>query len=249
MKKTLVSITISLLVAISFQTKSQSKIIISDDIHIYPLHDSIYVHVTFDNSAEYGRFSSNGLIFIKNGEAILIDTPMDNAKTEAIHRFLKDSMNVDIKMLIIGHFHDDCLGGLEYIKSQGIESIANELTVEKCRELGLPIPSKSFKDSLVFDFNGERVVCRYLGGGHTADNITVWFPNQQVLFGGCLIRSMQTQNLGNIADAVVNVWADTVTEVIKNCQNVKVVIPGHGRWGGNELLFHTVELAKKHCAQ
>lgn len=249
MKKTLFSFALSLLVAISFQTKSQSKINVSDDIQLYPLHDSVYVHVTFDNSEEYGRFSSNGLIFIKNGEAILIDTPMDNAKTEAIHRFLKDSMNVEIKMLIIGHFHDDCLGGLEYIQAKGIESIANKLTIEKCQDLKLPIPSRSFKDSLVLNFNGEKLVCRYSGGGHTADNITVWFPDLQILFGGCLIRSMQSQNLGNIADAVVNDWADTVTKVLNNSKGVKTVIPGHGRWGGEELLHHTIELARKHDVQ
>jgi metallo-beta-lactamase class B len=237
---------LSALILIGFASSAQvNKIKISDDIYLYHVKDSVFVHLTYESSEQFGRFSSNGLIFIKNGEAVMIDTPMGNEKTEIIHQYLIKNFNVKIKKLIIGHFHDDCLGGLEYVQSKGIESIASTLTVDKCHELNLPIPSKSFSDSLSFDFHGERVVCRYLGGGHTADNITVWFPNQQILFGGCLIRSMQTQNLGNLADAVVIDWALTVKEVIRKSPNVKIVIPGHGNWGGDELLYHTISLVDK----
>ena len=242
---------LKLLLAASIITASfhfgyaQSRIEINNDIHLYPIGDSIFVHVTFESSEQFGRFSSNGLIFIKNGEAIMIDTPMDNHKTEIIHKYLQNRLNVNLTKLIIGHFHDDCLGGLDYIQNQGIESIANLLTVNKCSELGLPIPSTPFSDSLVINFQGEMVVCRYLGGGHTVDNITVWFPNQKLLFGGCLIRSTQSQNLGNLSDAVVDQWATTVKKVLEKYPNVELVIPGHGHWGGKELLEHTIKLAEK----
>jgi metallo-beta-lactamase class B len=242
-------ILLPLLILVGFASSAQiSKHKISEDIYLYHIKDSIFVHLTYETSEQFGRFSSNGLIFIKNGESIMIDTPMDNTRTEIIHNYLKEKMNVTLSKLIIGHFHDDCLGGLEYIHNQGIESIASKLTVDKCNELHLPIPSKSFTDSLIFDFHGEKVVCRYLGGGHTIDNITVWFPNRQVLFGGCLIRSMQTQNLGNLADAVVDQWAATVKKVIDKSPNVQHVIPGHGNWGGKELLLHTINLVEKHLA-
>lgn len=234
------------IITASFQIGSaQSRIEINNDIHLYPIGDSIYVHVTYESNEHYGRFSSNGLIFIKNGEAIMIDTPMDNHKTEIIHKYLQNTLKANLTKLIIGHFHDDCLGGLEYIQSQGIESIANQLTVDKCKDLGLPIPSTSFSDSLVINFHGEMIICRFLGGGHTADNITVWFTNQKLLFGGCLIRSTQSQSLGNLSDAVVDHWATTVKKVQKLYPSVELVIPGHGRWGGKELLMHTIELAEK----
>lgn len=242
-------LTMLLAISLSVFSQPENKIEINKDIYLYQIQDSIFVHVTYENSNEWGRFSSNGLIFIKNGEAIMIDTPMDNEKTEAIHHFLANSFNVKLTKLIIGHFHNDCLGGLPYIQSQGIESIANILTVEKCKELGLAIPSISFSDSLIIDFHGEKVVCRYSGGGHSNDNITVWLPNQKVLFGGCLIRSTQNQNLGNLSDAVVTQWAQTVKRVVSQCPNVQIVIPGHGRWGGNELLFHTIQLAEKYQAE
>ena len=93
----------------------------------------------------------------------MIDTPMDNDKTEQLTKYLKDSMSVDLAKLIIGHFHDDCMGGLEYLQNIGIESVANSMTIKKCREIGLPVPSTPFTDSLTFDFNGEIIDCRYFG--------------------------------------------------------------------------------------
>ena len=228
---------------ISAQTTE--KIVIDNDIQLIHLQDSIYVHVTWHYLDNFGRFPSNGMIIIKNGQAIMIDTPMDNAKTERLTEYLKDSMQVELTKLIIGHFHDDCLGGLGYIQSKGIASIANFKTIDKCKELGLPIPSTSFTDSLIFDFNGEQIVCRFFGGGHTFDNITVWIPSKKILFGGCLIKSYNSNGLGNLTDAVVDDWDTTVRKLIDKYPDIKTVIPGHGDYGGDELLTHTIELVEK----
>jgi metallo-beta-lactamase class B len=218
-------------------------IVIDSSIQLIHLKDSVFIDVTWDYDGNF-RFSSNGMLFVRNGKALLIDTPMDNKKTEKLIVFLKDSMNIEVTKLIIGHFHNDCLGGLECIKSRGIESVANYMTIDKCKELGLPLPSTSFRDSLVFDYFGEQVVCRYFGAGHTADNITVWFPSEKILFGGCLIRSMSAKNLGNLSDAVVKDWDATVKKIIQKYPDIDIVVPGHGEYGGSELLDYTIKLVE-----
>ncbi len=238
---------IPIFVLLSFtQSFSQNRetIVVDKDIDLIKLQDSIYVHVSWHQLDNFGRFSSNGLVIIKRGEALLIDTPMDNKKTEILNKFLKDSLGVTLTKLVIGHFHDDCLGGLSYLQSVGVESIANIRTVNKCKEIGLPIPSTSFSDSLVFDFNGEQIDCRFFGPGHSFDNITVWMPNSKMLFGGCLVKSNNSTGLGNLSDAVVDEWDFTVQKLIEKYKDIKVVIPGHGNWGGKELLNRTVELVK-----
>ncbi|PKP10438.1 MAG: subclass B1 metallo-beta-lactamase [Bacteroidetes bacterium HGW-Bacteroidetes-4] len=216
--------------------------VIDKDLQLVHLQDSIFVHISWHQLDNFGRFSSNGLLLIKNGQALMIDTPMDNEKTERLTKYLKDSLAVNTTKLIIGHFHDDCLGGLSYLQSRGVESIAHAMTVEKCNEIGLPVPSTPFTDSLTFDFNGEQIDCRYFGAGHSFDNITVWIPGKKMLFGGCLIKSMDARGLGNLSDAVVPVWDSTVTGILKKYPDIKTVIPGHGDYGGAELLVHTIEL-------
>jgi metallo-beta-lactamase class B len=224
--------------------QTDKEIVIDEDIQLIHLQDSIFVHVTWHYLDAFGRFPSNGLIIIKNGQAIMIDTPMDNDKTSRLTKYLKDEMSVDLTKLIIGHFHEDCMGGLEYLQSIGIESIANAQTIEKCRETGLPIPSTSFTDSLTFDFNGTQIDCRFLGAGHSFDNITVWLPAEKILFGGCLIKSINSNGLGNLSDAVIPEWDITVKKVMEKYTDVEIVIPGHGNYGGIELLPHTIELVE-----
>ncbi|MGF1586617.1 MAG: hypothetical protein ACFCUM_14930 [Bacteroidales bacterium] len=101
-------------------TDNPGVIVIDNDISLIHLHDSAYMHVTWDESELYGRFSSNGMIFVKNGKALMIDTPMDNEKTRRLCEYLENSMNVEVVRLVIGHYHDDCMGGLEYIQNSGI---------------------------------------------------------------------------------------------------------------------------------
>jgi len=230
---------------VSSVAQTNEEIVIDKDIQLIHLQDSIFVHVSWHHLDNFGRFPSNGLIVIKNGQALMIYTPMDNDKTERLTKYLKDSMSVDLAKLIIGHFHDDCMGGLVYLQSIGIESIANSMTIEKCKEIGLPIPSTSFTDSLTFDFNGEQIDCRYFGAGHSFDNITVWIPSKQILFGGCLIKSIDSKGLGNLSDAVVADWDKTIEKAVKKYPVINTVIPGHGDFGGKELLTHTIELVEK----
>lgn len=223
--------------------RDKRETVIDSNNQLVHLRDSVFISKTWDYADGY-RFSSNGMILVKNGKALLINTPMDNEKTKKLLVFLKDSMNIEVTKLIIGHFHNDCLGGLEYIKSMSIASVANFMTIDKCRELDLPLPSISFKDSLVFDFYGESVVCRYFGAGHTADNITVWFPAKKILFGSCLVKSMNSKDLGNISDAVIKDWDVTVKKIIQKYPYTDIVVPGHGEYGGAELLYHTVMLVE-----
>lgn len=239
----------SLIGLVSMLAQTNGSIEIDNDIQLIHLQDSIYVHVSWHHIENYGRFPSNGLIVIRNGQALMIDTPMDNGKIERIAKFLKDSMSVDITKLIIGHFHDDCLGGLGYLQRIGVESIANSKTIDKCKELQLPIPSISFTDSLSFDFNGVMVECRFFGAGHSFDNITVWIPSKRILFGGCLVKSMDSKGLGNLSDAVVAEWDSTIKKILGKYPDIKMVIPGHGNFGGVELLNHTVKLVENEKAK
>lgn len=228
----------------SIMAQSDNKIVIDKDIQLIPLQDSIYVHLTWHHHDDFGRFPSNGLIVIRGGQALMIDTPVDNDKTGRLTRYLKDSMSVAVTKLIIGHFHDDCMGGLEYLQSIGVESIANSMTIEICRETGLPVPSTPFSDTMTFDFNGEPIHCRYFGAGHSSDNITVWLPKRKILFGGCLVKSVDSRGLGNLSDAVVADWDFTIHRIIQEYPVIKTVIPGHGDFGGPELLTHTIILVE-----
>ena len=229
-----------------FSALAQSDtIVISKDIQLLHLQDSVFVHVTWVDSEQYGRFSCNGMLVVRNSEAIMVDTPMSNEQTEELSNYLSNEMGVKVKMLIAGHFHEDCIGGLAYLQNNGVASIACQLTVEKCMEEGLPIPSIAFERVYDFNFHGLPIVCRFFGAAHSFDNITVWLPKQHILFGGCMVKSARSRGLGNLSDAVVEEWDATLEKVQHAYPTIQTVITGHGKIGGAELLDHTIDLVRQ----
>ena len=70
-----------------------------------------------------------------------------------------------------------------------------------------------------------------------------YFPDEQILFGGCLVKEIGASK-GNLADANTQAWASSVKKIKLLYPNVKIVIPGHGKPGGVELLDYTIGLFK-----
>jgi len=239
-KKSLLLIFITALCVNAFG--AGKNIHVADNIELIGLADGFYMHQTIDNIPGFGKVSSNGLLAIKNQKAFMIDSPSSPETTAKLFGYLKDSMNVDLILFTGGHFHVDCIGGMGYLKSAGVKTFLNQRTKAKCNELNLPLPDTTYDRSYFFNFEGIPVECRYLGGGHTADNCVVYFPNQQILFGGCLIKSAASTSPGNLQDAVVGEWKSTVQQIIDLYPSVKIVIPGHGDLGGADLLNHTIAL-------
>jgi metallo-beta-lactamase class B len=229
----------------SIRSNSQAlqEYIISSDLKLVRISDHAFLHVTFTNSAASGRYSSNGLVFISNGEALLFDTPTSDSLTMSLVSFLQDSMKLKITGFVPNHFHEDCMGGLGYIHKAGIASYAGEKTIAMAKKNGLPVPEYGFKDSLRLKVGNESVLCYYPGPAHTQDNIVVWIPSEKVLFAGCMCKSGDAVNLGNLADANMEEYGKTIGKVIKKFSSAEIVIPGHGDIGNFKLLLHTKELA------
>jgi metallo-beta-lactamase class B len=47
---------------------------------------------------------------------------------------------------------------------------------------------------------------------------------------------------GNLEDANVAVWSETVGKLKRTYPEAKIVIPGHGKTGGTELFDYTIKL-------
>ncbi len=244
MKRFILFLTFSM--SLVFCLAQSDTLTINDDLQLVHIKDSIFAHVSWVNSEQYGRFSCNGLLIIRGNQAVMIDTPMSVDQTEELCDFILGKWGAQVMMLIAGHYHDDCIGGLDYLHEQGAQSLASMLTVAKCEEDGLPIPTIEFESEYDFRFEDIEVECRFFGGGHSFDNITVWLPKQCILFGGCLVKSAQSRGLGDLADAVINDWIPTIQKVQYAYPEVETVIPGHGNIGGADLLDHTISLVTQY---
>lgn len=245
LKKFLLLIQICCVVTISAQSKID-KINIDNDIEIQKLSENLYLCRSYLETKEWGRMGANGLILVENNSALLIDTPWNNDQTERLHKWISSTLHANVNTLIATHWHEDRMGGLAYLQSKGIRSYANEQTIELAKAKDLPIPDTGFKDSLDIKFQGIDLKLYYPGGGHTTDNIIVLIPSENILFGGCFVKDLQSSNLGNLADADVLAWPQSMAWTLDKFPSVKTVIPGHGNIGGHDLLTHTLSLIKEY---
>lgn len=223
-----------------FVTAQENTIKLSNEVELIRINQSVYIHKTLTDSETYGRFTSNGVIYIRNEEALIADTPIDTSHAKLIINWLKDQ-NITIKAVVVNHHHHDALGSLSSFHKANILSYGFAKTSDLAIQNGLEPPTHLFSDSVTIVVGDSKVTAYFFGEGHTVDNIALWIPKEHTLFGGCLIKSVRAGK-GNLEDANIGEWSNTVSRIKKYFDNIETVIPGHGIYGGTELLDYTIEM-------
>lgn len=215
----------------------------SKDLIITQIAKNSFEHTSFKQTNDFGYVSCNGLFVRNNNEVIVFDTPTNDKSSEELIKWVKGTLRCQINAIIPTHFHDDCLGGLKAFHENNISSYANFKTVELAKENNYVVPKNSFKDSLILKVGNENIIVKYFGEGHTKDNVVGYFPSENIMFGGCLIKEIDASK-GYLGDANVAEWSNTIENVKKEFPNVKIIVPGHGKYGNGKLLDYTIKLFK-----
>ena len=213
----------------------------SSNIEIIKISDNIFQHISYLETEKWGRVSCNGMIFKSNDECVVFDTtPNDSSSLELIN-VIDSIFNVKIKFLVVNHFHGDCLGGVKSFINSDIKVVANKKTIDLARKDSIFFDAIIFENENILEVGGEKVVNRFLGEGHTQDNIVSFIISKKVLFGGCLVKELGASK-GYLEDANINEWARTIERVREVFPKINMVVPGHGKAGSIELLEYTKEL-------
>ena len=233
-----------ILITMSCQLSKKQQRIELNNIDIEKISENAFVHISYLIIPNYGKFGCNGLVYVNNGEAIIFDTPVDKVASKQLINWVEQDLKATIKGIVVNHFHVDCLGGLKYFHTRGIPSYALKRTFDFAKADSLELPTNVFEQSISIPVGNSTVESVFLGEGHTKDNTVGWIAGEKILFGGCMIKSLGASK-GNVKDANVNEWANTVQKVKDKYVNVKTVVPGHGKIGDVSLLDYTIELFSK----
>jgi glyoxylase-like metal-dependent hydrolase (beta-lactamase superfamily II) len=245
---------------------AQQEIVFDQELKITQLTECVWV-VT-----HRFPWDSNSLVVQSSPqEFVLIDTPYTNEATEILIQYFRKEMKAKKITAVLTGFHIDNLGGTGCLLKHHIPVYGSDLTCklidersaatqkqilswlqkpeqEKYRkvyaEMRFSKPDHVFpiemglllkKGKLSFDvyFPGES---------HSPDNLTVYIKELNLLFGGCMIKSLDSPNLGFTGDANMSEWPISVKKVQEKYTDAGWVIPHHGEWGGISLLQHTIDL-------
>ncbi len=227
---------------------SPAQTIEKPKLEITKLNDDVFVHVTY-GMYQNQAIPSNGLIVNTKDGVVLIDTGWDTKddtdNTRQILQWVNDHLHKPVKLCIVTHSHDDRVGGISELKKAGVRVISTPLTAQKSVKEGYEAPESILPADTTFLMGKVPFRCYFPGEGHTSDNIVVWLPSYKILHGGCLIKSVAVFGMGNIADANLNAWSNSVRQLIRQFGSARLVIPGHDRWGDVKALEHTLHLVEK----
>lgn len=222
---------------------------VSADVFLRPVAEGVWVHTTYFDLPDFGRCPANGLVVIDGQEALLIDLPWTDEQTGMLFDWISKNHGALVRTVVPTHFHEDCMGGLAEAHRRGATSYGLDKTVEIARRKGLPVPKIPLRLRTMVRCGRTVALVTHYGAGHTTDNVVAWLPRQGILFGGCLIKSMDSQSLGNTRDGDLEAYPATLRKVQADYPHAKVVVPGHGAWGGPELIEHTLELCPENSPQ
>jgi metallo-beta-lactamase class B len=213
-------------------------------LKIKHLTGDLYVYTTY-STYKGAVTDANAVYLVTNKGVVVIDAPWDPTQFQPFLDSIAAKHHQKVVLTIATHSHGDRAGGLAFFKSKGIKTYTNKLTDELLKANKEPRAVYTFTNDTTFTVGQYKISTYYAGKGHTKDNIVVWFPKDKVLFGGCLVKSAEADNLGYIGEADLAAWPKSIERLKQKYPDTKSVITGHDAWGNRESLAHTLKLLRE----
>jgi metallo-beta-lactamase class B len=183
--------------------------------------------------------STNSLVYIGTKSIAVIGATWTPETAEALALRIRQVSTLPITEVIDTSPDPEWSGGNAYWTRVGAKIFAVSATynllrttwIERDRRarisqpgypvLSLVLPTDVFFDH--FELQGGDVRAFFLGPTHTAGDIFVYFPREQVLDAGSILK----EQLGNLADADLRAYPRTLQRLKQLHLKIRTIISGH----------------------
>jgi glyoxylase-like metal-dependent hydrolase (beta-lactamase superfamily II) len=199
-------------------------------------------------------------LFIKNNQALVIDSGYYPDISYDIIAFLDNVLEAKPVLLFNTHYHSDHTFGnqvftcpvlsSELCRDKMIEGplsfwsdseIAQAKTenpdlVKWWKDLQITPPTMTYTGKYEYDFEGEKILFQQLGG-HTPDSSIVYFPDHRIIYAGDLVFESHYPTLLRDGDPFELV--DALRTI--RAMHVEKIAPGHGNVCEDDTIDRLVE--------
>jgi metallo-beta-lactamase class B len=217
---------------------------IGDSVWVAKIGEGLWVFTATGAISSGAVFPANGMLLETKTGSVVVDPGWTAAQSKALMRWARETLHRPVAKAVVTHSHSDRMGGIEPLAEAGIPVLALGRTRELAQKAGhtiLPIAVAELETKPYRDPDGFELY--FPGAGHTPDNIVVNFPAHFLVFGGCLVKSVTSADLGNLADAVMTEYPGSIERVMRAYPKRRIVVPGHGSIAGDPLA-HTLKLLR-----
>ncbi len=217
---------------------------IGDSVWVAKIGEGLWVFTATGAISSGAVFPANGMLLETKTGSVVVDPGWNAAQSKALMRWAREKLHRPIAKAVVTHSHSDRMGGIEPLAEAGIPVLALGLTRELAQKAGhafLPVAVAGLETKAYSDPDGFELY--FPGAGHTPDNIVVHFPAHFLVFGGCLVKSVTSSDLGNLADAVMSEYPGSIERVMRAFPKRRIVVPGHGSIAGDPLA-HTLKMLR-----
>jgi glyoxylase-like metal-dependent hydrolase (beta-lactamase superfamily II) len=196
----------------------------------------------------YAFYDQNIGAILGDDGVLVVDTRISHRQADEILADLRSLTDLPVRAVVNTHGHNDHAFGNHRFRPApiwghelAVRMIADEGDAQRRRvvaalpnlaeelaEIVFDPPDRTFADSadITFDASGREIRLRYLGRGHTDNDIVIVVPDADVLFAGDLLEANATPYFG---DAYPLEWPATVERLVELVTGA--VVPGHGSVG------------------
>lgn len=213
-------------------------------LEIVKLSDSTFMHISYLKDGNGGYTPCNGYVYLDNKEALIFNTPLNDTLSDQLVTFVEQELKATVKGVIVNHNYENVVDGLWAFYKKNIPSYAYIETANILAKDSIFI-THPFEEKQQIVVGNTTVESRYFGKALTSDNVVSYIPEVKTLVGGSMIKPLGALK-GNIKDAHLENWSQTVVKIKETYPDVATVVPGEGGIGGPELLDYTISLFEEY---
>ncbi len=207
----------------------------------------VWVHSSNYTLPGQKPISSNGLVVIDGESLTLVDGAWGELATVNLIKTVQEKFDKPVTKMVFTHYHMDRIAGVDAAEAMGIEVFAHPETPRLAAENGYPVPNTTVAG---LKEPGSRakagaIEIAYPGAAHSLDNLVVYVPSAQVLYGGCAVKGAGSKGMGYTGAADMKAWPDSLNWIKATYPNTAIVVPGHGKGADLSLIDATLALIAK----
>ncbi|SEW19758.1 Glyoxylase, beta-lactamase superfamily II [Cognatiyoonia koreensis] len=195
---------------------------------------------TYENAGH-----NNNLSFIMTDEGVVvINGGGSYGLAAALHEEIKARTDAPVVLVVNENGQGHAMLGNSYWITQGVPILAHVDAAAEFEDRGFQIlesaervsrdrhegtvlqgPTETFEDEYILELGDFRIEVRYLGPSHSAGDVVVWLPNQNLVIAGDM--AFHERMLPIFEDTYTLDWLETWDTEFE-ALNATYVIPGHG---------------------